>query len=441
LERLLAGRGGYGLRSDERLAKLPLSRMSRRPLIAFLAGLAPYPPPLIGSSLRISRLLRELHKDFDVALFCVSDIDTATIREDWELGKHLTRIVAVPRPAPLGKRDALWGSVASTAAATVVTSLPGQRPRIFDWAWSDKLIEVTRQALQELDIEAVWATRFWTGEMARAAGAKRIIVDIDDFQGDAMMKELSQGPPFRRKMLHLIQAKNLVRYERRLLKRYSAVAICKEEDAALLDGDGTERIHVVPNGVDLPPAVDRSRARSGELLFVGTLSWGPNIEAIQQLVEEILPAVQEALPSARLTVAGRGPTSDEVRALLSRPSVELHESPVSLSEHYSCASIGVAPLLRGGGTSIKVLESLAYGLPTVVSPVAARGLGLEDGKHLVVASSNRDFAAACVRLLNNPDEARALGESGRAEVRRRFSWESAGIRARAAVQSILANEA
>lgn len=376
--------------------------MSRRPLIAFLAGLAPYPPPLIGSSLRISRLVRELHEEFDIALLCLADVDTTAIVENWELGRRLTRVVAIPRPEPLGRRDAIWGSIPACARATLITSLPGQRPRMFDWGWSDKLVESTRQALSELKIEAVWATRIWCAEMARAAGARRIIVDVDDFQGDAMMRELAEGPPYKRKLLHRIQAKNLV-----------------------------------PNGVDFPPLIDRSRVSPAELLFVGTLSWFPNIEAMQQLAEEILPAIQSAFPAANLTVAGRAPTPDSVRSLLSRPAVELHESPVSLAEYYSRATIAVAPLLRGGGTSIKVLESLAYAVPTVVSPAAARGLGLEDGKHLLIASSTREFADACIHLLNDPGKARALAEAGRQEVLRRFSWQAAGARARAAVHSVL----
>ena len=411
--------------------------MSRRPLIAFLAGLAPYPPPLIGSSLRISRLVRELHREFDVALLCLADVDTKAIVENWELGRELTRIVAIPRPEPLGQRDAIWGSIPACAGATLVSSMPGQRPRMFDWAWSPALIESTRQTLSELNVEAVWATRIWCAEMARAAGARRIIVDVDDFNGDAMVRELDSLRPYKRKVLHRIQAKSLARYERRLLNRFSAVAICKAEDTALLDTNSSERVHIVPNGVDLPDSIDRSKVNPAELLFVGTLSWGPNMEAMQDLVDEILPAVRRALPAAHLTVAGRSPTPDSVRSLLSRPAVQLHESPLSLAEHYSRATIAVAPLRRGGGTSIKVLESLAYAVPTVVTPSAARGLGLEDGKHLLVASSAAEFADACLYLLNNQAEARALAETGQNEVLRRFSWQAAGERARDAVRSLL----
>jgi len=413
------------------------TQMNRRPLIAFLSGLAPYPPPLIGASLRIARLVRELHTEFDVALLCLSDVDADMITANWEFGKQLKRIVTIPRPKPLGKRDAMWGSIPASAKAAIVTSMPGQRPRIFDWAWSEHLVEATRQAIREFNIEAVWASRFWTGEMARAAGASRIIVDVDDFQGEPMVRELAEGQPYKRKLLHVIQAKNLVRYERRLLRRFSAVSICKQEDAAFLETRASERIHVVPNGVDLPDSVDRSRVSAAELLFVGALSWDPNIEAMRQLVEAILPAMRESFPATTLTVAGRSPTPDHVRTLLSQPDVTLQESPMSLDEFYSRATIGVAPLLRGGGTSIKVLESLAYALPTVASPVAARGLGLEDGKHLLLATSTREFTAACLHLLNDPAKARALGEAGRQEVFRRFSWQAAGARAREAMRSVL----
>ena len=413
--------------------------MSRRPLIAFLAQLPPYPPPLIGSMIRVARLARELSEDFDIAFVCPADVPTDALIENWELGKRLTRVVAVPFTRQPPKRDAFWGSMSSCIKATVVTSFPGQRPRILDVAWSSQMRDATRLLLREFDVKAVWATRSWTAEIAHAAGAKRIIVDVDDFQGALMLKELNETRWYKRKALHRIQANNLIRYERRLLHRYDAVAICKEDDAALLDARTPERIHVVPNGVDIPVTIDRVRANPCELLFVGTLSWPPNIEAIRELAEQILPAVQLEVPAARLTVAGRGPAPDDVRSLLARPDVELHESPLSLSNLYSRAGIAVAPLARGGGTSIKVLEGLAYGLPTVATPTAARGLALEHGKQLLIASSPREFAAACIRLLNNPLEAQAMGEAGRGEVQRRFSWQASGVHARAAVDRLISS--
>jgi len=391
--------------------------------------------------IRIARLVRELNEQFDIAFVCPADVQSDDLVEHWDVGKRLTRVITVPMVRMPAEQDAWWGSTFSCLSAAIVTSFPGQRPRMLDVAWSGQMIDATRHLLREFDVKAVWATRSWTAEMARAAGAKRIIVDVDDFQGAIVLKELDESPSYKRKALHRIQAKNLIRYERHLLDRYHAVAICKEEDAAFLDASAPERIHVVPNGVDIPETIDRSRFNPHELLFVGALSWPPNVEALRYLVEQILPVIRLEFPAATLTVAGRGPVPDDVRSLLAQPNVDVHESPLSLADYYSRAGIAVAPLERGGGTSIKVLEGLAYGLPTVATPAAVRGLALEHEKQLLVASSPREFAAACIRLLNHPAEAQALGEAGRREVTRRYSWQAAGVRARAAVDRVISSPA
>jgi glycosyltransferase involved in cell wall biosynthesis len=87
---------------------------------------------------------------------------------------------------------------------------------------------------------------------------------------------------------------------------------------------------------------------------------------------------------------------------------------------------------------MKVLEALAHGVPTVASPVAARGLGLQHDKHIVIANSSSEFAQACVELLKNPGRAETLGETGRDEVRRRFSWDTVGAVARDVVRALCA---
>jgi glycosyltransferase involved in cell wall biosynthesis len=133
--------------------------------------------------------------------------------------------------------------------------------------------------------------------------------------------------------------------------------------------------------------------------------------------------------------------SEELRQLLASAGAELHESPATLDAFYDAAAISVAPLQAGGGTSIKVLESLAHAVPTVATPTAVRGLDLSAGIHLAVADSAAEFAAACIDLLRAPERALALGRGGREEVFRRFSWDAAGANARAALRQLLGDRA
>jgi len=234
-----------------------------------------------------------------------------------------------------------------------------------------------------------------------------------------------------------MQAAHLERYEGRMSHRFDAVCTCKEEDLDLLAPGGHARLHVVPNGVDVPSIVSTEARVPLSMLFVGALWYEPNAEALRHFIANVLPALRERLPGATLTVAGRGPIAPDLAEYLSRPGVEAHESPSDLSHFYAQASLCVAPLFIGGGTSIKVLEGLAHGVPLVASPVAVRGLGLAPGVHLSIARSAAEFVENCAELLTNPVKARTLAAAGRAEVSKRFTWQAVGKVARESVRALL----
>jgi glycosyltransferase involved in cell wall biosynthesis len=280
------------------------------------------------------------------------------------------------------------------------------------------------------------------GEMAKRAGYRKIVVDVDDFEGRSMTERLAKLPSYKRLPFHRLQARHLTRYERSLPARFEALCICKREDADLL-ATGSAAVHVVPNGVELPPAGSEtpSPRRPADVLFVGALWYQPNVDALRFFIRDVWPGIRTVIPDATLTVAGRAPINEELRALLTEAGAEVHESPASVQELYTRTSLCIAPLLAGGGTSIKVLESLAHAVPTVATSVAARGLGLEDRRHLAIADSPTAFRDACVDLMSHRDAATAMALRGRDDVGRRFSWSSIGAAARGAVHRLLAGTA
>lgn len=409
----------------------------RRPLVAYFADVAPYPRPLYGAQIRVEHLIRELLREFDVALVCQSSVSEVELASNWELGPRLTRIVTAPRRTLAEGEDPEWGSLSNSIRAALRIAGPAVRPAFHGALWSDELVTKARQLFGELPVEAVWASRTWMAEMARLAGGRRIHVDVDDFEGRLMLERVARNPFYRRKPLHLLQAVHLERYERHLTSRFESVSVCKTEDLAHLARRSWARVHVVPNGVDLPSASPLDARPPFSMIFVGALWYEPNAQALRWLVNDVLPRIRRSVPEASLIVAGHGPPSQGLPELLGASGIELHESPVSLEPLYARASLSVAPLFSGGGTSIKVLESLAYGLPVVATPVAVRGLGLEAGRHLAIAGSQQEFAAGCADLLRNPDKARALADAGRIEVARRFTWAISGAAARDALRSLV----
>lgn len=179
-------------------------------------------------------------------------------------------------------------------------------------------------------------------------------------------------------------------------------------------------VDVVPNGVDAARlgAID-GEPEPGRLLFTGTLDYPPNADALRWLCAEILPRVRARRPDARLTVVGRNPPA-EIVALA--PEVEVAGWVPDVAPHLRAAAVVVAPLRFGGGTKLKVLEALAAARPLVATPIAAEGIDVADGEHLLVRESADAFAAAVVELLDDRDRARALAQAGRRAVAERYDW-------------------
>jgi glycosyltransferase involved in cell wall biosynthesis len=179
------------------------------------------------------------------------------------------------------------------------------------------------------------------------------------------------------------------------------------------------RLRYVPNVVDVSAiAPVQPRRDVQRALFVASFSYEPNRNAVRFLIEEVLPRVWQELPEARLALVGGGlqaaPSDD--------PRVEAVGFVEDLHEAYARGSCAVVPLLQGGGTPLKFIEALAYGLPVVATPRAAAGLAVRDGVDCRLADGAEAFAAALAAVLR--DGAESLARNGRELAAERYSIEA-----------------
>lgn len=212
------------------------------------------------------------------------------------------------------------------------------------------------------------------------------------------------------------------------LRMVDKVWVCSEQDRMRLLqlSGGSTSADVVPNGIprfDLIPdqLVEQPPMADGQpvILFVGHLNYAPNIEAAERLAKEILPKIHEALPGARLVIAGRSPNR-KLYDLAALPGVELVRDPEDLSLLYRQAHMAIVPLVSGGGTRLKILEAMAWGLPVVATQLAAEGLGLVDGADVDFADSNDDIVARAVALWRDPALLQRRRRAARTAVAQRF---------------------
>jgi glycosyltransferase involved in cell wall biosynthesis len=273
--------------------------------------------------------------------------------------------------------------------------------------------------------DVVWAAGSWIGELALKCGFRRVIVDVNDFEGALLNKYLDQVGFFGRAPFHRLLAHQLERYEQRLVHRFSSVVLTKPDDARRYDARHHGRLHIFGNGVDVPP-LDRSvNALDIDFLFVGMLGYEPNCDAIEWFVKEVLPRITNEIGPVSVCVAGKGPVPPRTADVCASSDVRIVESPASLAPYYATSKAVIAPIRLGNGTRLKVLEALAFHRPLVATSEAISGLDIRDGIHLRVADSAPEFAKACTSMLANVDESARLAAQGYERVVESYSWSSA----------------
>ncbi len=185
----------------------------------------------------------------------------------------------------------------------------------------------------------------------------------------------------------------------------------------------TARLRYVPNVVDVAAITAKSIAAHAtsddmRLLMVGDFTYQPNRSGRDLLVHSVLPRVWRSLPAVRLTLAGRG--MGVWRAPDER--VEVAGFVDDLASLYLQADCVVVPITEGAGTPLKFVEALAYGVPIVATPKAARGLEVQAGVHYREGDDGATLAQAIVEVLS--DRGAAMAAAARRLAEREYSIES-----------------
>ena len=220
------------------------------------------------------------------------------------------------------------------------------------------------------------------------------------------------------------QWKKFERFERKMFSLAGQTVAVSDPDAELMRTRfGATRVSVVDNGVAADHfRYDGSARRSHEILFLGSLDWRPNLDAVDRLLSNIFPRVLAHERLARLTIVGRKPPDWLTERVRKSPNVEIHADVPDVRPFLHQCGLMVVPLRIGGGSRLKIIEALAAECPVISTRTGAEGLRLQPGKHLVQVENCDDMADAIVACLRDPDPIRQMARRGRELVVDHYDW-------------------
>ncbi len=225
---------------------------------------------------------------------------------------------------------------------------------------------------------------------------------------------------------HFWEAEEEKRRELRVYRRADLVLTVTAQDRQALLNDAPDlEVRLAPNIHDaVVEADDVPEMERKDLVFVGGFRHPPNEDAMLWFCNEIMPRIHAALPDVRLHIVGSEPTPAIQQ--LAGPNVMVTGYVPSVLPYLRGCRISVAPLRYGAGMKGKVGEALSAGIPLVTTTSGAEGMGLEDGRHALVADGAAAFADAVIRLYQDPGLRARLVAEGRRLVAARYGRQAVG---------------
>jgi glycosyltransferase involved in cell wall biosynthesis len=406
--------------------------------VLWASHLIPYPPKS-GVHLRSYHLLRGLASRHDVDLI-------AFVQEVWLKIFYATREEALD-----DCRRALLGFCRS------VTFLPIEsvsRP------WGQ-----ARTALESLVASPSYTTRRWQGPAARevfiSASRQPYALAHFDTIGLAPYREFLPETPATLGH-HNIESHMLLRradnernplkrwyfrqegrrvqdYQARIAGHFGAHLTCSELDSNRLKAIAPLANTIsIPNGVDLEYFGSSNNLPSDppSLIFVGSLNWYPNVDAVIFLLKEIWPVVKAAVPELRLDIVGSAPPQAVLETAAPLKDVRIHGFVDDVRPLMEAATLYVCPIRDGGGTKLKLLDAFAMQKCVIAHPIACEGIDVTPGRDVEFAESAGAFVEAIRRLLSSRAERESKGRAAHQLVLERYSFSEIGRRLCDALESV-----
>jgi glycosyltransferase involved in cell wall biosynthesis len=230
-----------------------------------------------------------------------------------------------------------------------------------------------------------------------------------------------------------LEARLLAIGERRLVEQAAGVLlVCERDRQALINrlpADLARKVSVVRLAVrerqdEPPPPPASPEGQTGPVFAItGNLGYFVNVDAVTWWLREVWPAVRQALPDARVIIAGDRP-APSLRSAITRAGARLIESPPDMRSIIAQATLSLAPMRCGSGVPIKVLEAWAVGTPVVATPWAVAGTSGRQGEDFrTVGTHPIEWVSAIRELLDDPAARQRLAESGRRRLAADYSRE------------------
>ena len=225
-----------------------------------------------------------------------------------------------------------------------------------------------------------------------------------------------------RKLFFNIELKRVLRYEKKTQK-FDTLFVCSPVDREyLIQRNIHNNIQLLLNGIDVDnfqyQKIDKEK---GRIIFVGNMTYFPNIDAVIYFSNEILPLILTKLPDTKFYIVGQNPTQEVID--LQSKNIIVTGFVDKLNNEYLKSEVNIAPIRFGSGTLNKIIEAIALGIPTVATSLATQGFSDEIKQYIHIKDEPEEFAKEIISILKNQSQYYEEISNAKKLIIEKLNWE------------------
>lgn len=383
------------------------STVYRKKLVILLSRF-PYPLEK-GDKLRAYNQLKELSKHFKITL--ITTTDEKIHKESIEEIKRYCSTIYIIKLSKI--------SILINLFFQFFTNKPFQTGYFF----SSKNKARIESILKEIKPDHIYCQLIRISEYVKNYHDCPKTIDYMDALSKGMERRALKAP-FYLKWLFNMEAKRLSDYERKIFDYFENQIMISEQDKNYILHPNRSNIICIPNGVDKSFFETYDIEKDADIVFIGNLSYAPNIEATLFLHEKILPYFILKNPTFKLLISGASPSISIKKIADINRNIELTGWVDDIKSSYARGKIFVAPMMIGTGMQNKLIEAMAMGVPCVTTTLANNAIQAVHNESILVANSQDEFILEIERLLNDKDLYHKIALAGKKLVQSKYQWES-----------------
>ena len=281
--------------------------------------------------------------------------------------------------------------------------------------------EKINQIITNLKPDYIYSQLIRTAEYIKDRNEKKIIDFMDCFS--LGLKRRSKRSNILIKSIVLFEYKRVKKYESNIFDFFQKHSIISEFDQKHINHKQNKKIRIIKNGIDTTYFKrKKNKYEKNTIIFVGNMSYKPNVIAAKFICKKILPLVEKEIKNTKVIIAGSNP-SQEVKSLSKiSKNIIITGFMEDIREAYEKGTVFIAPMFIGSGLQNKLLEAMSMKIPCITTEIANRSLNATKNE-IIIASDEHQFAKSCIKLFNKKEEFLNIIENGHKFVKSKFNWE------------------